>query len=330
MSPSRICPPKMAVGRRFLGIEDARRSGVPTHLGGHGRLLHDASVGREVAAQDAQPALGVVGLVDRAHDHPVCVQSLVRYLAHRHTRDGHDVTVHKASLVELAHDRRDAAGEVEVLHVVLARGRDAHEVRRPGRDRRPVVERDVGVRLVSDGGEVEDRVRGAAERHVERHRVLDRLGGDDLPSGDAAREQVHDPHPRALREADPLGVDRGHGAVAGKAHANGLGEAVHRVRGEQPGARAARGARGLLERAQLLFGDRPRLHATDGREHGVEVDGPAPDPPGEHRSARDDDGRDVEPRCGHEHARDNLVAVRDHHHGVEGVRSRRRARPSRR
>ena len=72
------------------------------------------------------------------------------------------------------HDRGDAAGRVEVLHVVA---RSPGEMRTRfgvrARDRRPVVERDVGVGLVRDGGEVQHRVARAAERHVERHRVAD-------------------------------------------------------------------------------------------------------------------------------------------------------------
>ena len=46
--------------RVLLGVEDARRAGVHAHLGGHRRLLDDRAVGREVAAQHAQAALGVV------------------------------------------------------------------------------------------------------------------------------------------------------------------------------------------------------------------------------------------------------------------------------
>ena len=40
---------------------------------------------------------------------------------------------------------------------------------------------------------------------------------------------------------------------------------------------------------------------------------------GQHRTPGHDDRRDVQARGGHDHARDDLVAVRDHHHGVEGV-----------
>ena len=64
-------------------------------------------------------------------------------------------------------------------------GRDAHEVGRARRDRRPVVERDVGAGLVRDRGEVQHRVGRAAERHVDRHRVRDRAGRHDLARGDA-------------------------------------------------------------------------------------------------------------------------------------------------
>ncbi len=147
------------------------------------------------------------------------------------------------------------------------------------------------------------------------------VGGDDLAGGDAFLEQLHDAHAGLLGEPDALRVDRGDRAVARQPHADGLDEAVHRVGGEEPGAAAARGAGVVLELEQVLLAHRSRGHLADGGEDGVEVDrlalGAAA---GEHRAAGDDDGGQVEPRGGHEHARDDLVAVGDEHDRVEGVR----------
>ena len=57
----------------------------------------------------------------------------------------------------------------------------------------------------------------------------------------------------------------------------------------------------------------PARDLADGGEHGVEVDRLAlRTAAGEHRPAGDDDGGEVEARGGHEHAGDDLVAVRDH------------------
>ena len=41
--------------------------------------------------------------------------------------------------------------------------------------------------------------------------------------------------------------------------------------------------------------------------------------PGQHRAAADEDGGQVQPHRGHQHAGDNLIAVGDEDQGVEGV-----------
>ena len=143
----------------------------------------------------------------------------------------------------------------------------------------------------------------------------------DLAGGHALLEQLHDAHAGVLGEPDALRVDRGDRAVARQPHADRLDQAVHRVGGEEPGAAAARGAGVVLELEQVLLGHRARRDLADGGEHGVEVDRLALRPAtGEHRPAGDDHGRQVEPRGGHEHAGDDLVAVGDQHDRVERVR----------
>ena len=89
---------------------------------------------------------------------------------------------------------------------------------------------------------------------------------------------------------------------------------------KRPAQRPARGTRGVLELAQLVLGHLAGLDLAHSREDRVEIDVLALELAGEHRAAADDDGRDVEPGGSHEHAGDDLVAVGDHDHRVEGVR----------
>ena len=42
----------------------------------------------------------------------------------------------------------------------------------------------------------------------------------------------------------------------------------------------------------------------------------------QHRAAADDNRRQVQPGCSHEHAGHNLVAVGDHDHGIKGMGNR--------
>ena len=61
----------------------------------------------------------------------------------------------------------------------------------------------------------------------------------------------------------------------------------------------------------------PRL--THIFEEGDEIDLASLELAGQHRPAADDDSRDVQPRRGHEHAGDDLVAVGDQDQAIEGV-----------
>ena len=130
--------------------------------------------------------------------------------------------------------------------------RDAHDVGRLGAGAVPVVHRDGAAGGLRDGREVQHRVGGAAEGHVEHHAVVDGALVDDLAGGEVLLDQLHDLHAGLLGQADALGVDGGHGAVSGKRDAQGLGEAADGVGGEHAGAGAAGGAGGLLEPGALL------------------------------------------------------------------------------
>ena len=75
---------------------------------------------------------------------------------------------------QLAEDRRDAAGPVHVLHVVVAssaRPWHRHGTRREIASMSAQAEVDLG--LLGGGEQVQHRVGGAAHRDVERHRVLE-------------------------------------------------------------------------------------------------------------------------------------------------------------
>src|ERR671939_105287 len=71
-----------------------------------------------------------------------------------------------------------------------------------------VLQGKVDVRLVGDRHEVEHCVGRPAERHDDGDRVLERLPGHDLPSGEALAQQVHHGLTRLAGEAvaPPVGA----------------------------------------------------------------------------------------------------------------------------
>ena len=234
---------------------------------------------------------------------------------HRHRRE-----VEQPALGQLGHHGRDAAGGVDVLEVPGARGGDVAQAAHLAAELVEGLQLEREARLVRDGGQVQHRVRGGAERHVDRDGVGHRLLRHDVARADVPAQQLHDLHPGVLGQAAPRGGHRGDRAVAGQAEADRLGQAVHRVGREHPRAGAAGRAGAVLHLGELRGAHLLRLDRADPLEDRDQVDRLAAVAAGEHRPAADDDGRDVQAQRGHDHAGDDLVAVGDQHERVERLR----------
>ena len=244
--------------------------------------------------------------------------------------DGRQIAVDQPGAVELAEDREDAAGAVDILDMVLlGRGGDLAEVGDAAREAVDVGHREVHAGLVGDAEEVEDRVGRTAHRDVEGHRVLERLEGRDAAGQDRIvavhvelLRHLDDPLPGALEELPAPGVGREDGAVAGEGEAEGLVQAVHAIRREHARAGAAGRTGGALHLEELGVRDRVVArgdHWIDQVELAAGAVAGAGGFARFHRTARDEDRRDVEPHRGEQHARRDLVAVRDADEGVGHV-----------
>ena len=219
-------------------------------------------------------------------------------------------------------DRHDAARTVEIGHVIVSRRRELADVRRARRQLVHALQREIDVRLTGNRKRMKHGVGRAAHRHVERERVVHRLLGDDLArERSALLRHLDDALGGCLIVVGTTRIDGEDGTVAGKRDAEGLVQAVHRVRREHARAAAAAGAGGLLDLLEVLGGDLARVLGTDAFEHRVEVGILA----GErmlarrHRTARGEDRRDVHAQRAQQHARDDLVAVGDADERVEAV-----------
>ena len=129
MSPGLILPPRMA---RVASSSESKTRAVAfvhQHLGVHRRLLHHPAVGGQVALEDGDAALGVVGVGQGPDD--LRVEDLHRrqVVGHGPAGDGQGRAVDEAGVQQGLHDRRHAAGPVQVLQVVGAAGAQGAEVR---------------------------------------------------------------------------------------------------------------------------------------------------------------------------------------------------------
>ena len=204
--------------------------------------------------------------------------------------------------------------------VFLGIGRYLADARDLARKRVDVLHREVRSRLAGDCQQVKDGIGGASHGDVQGHGVQECRAG-----GDAARKhglivfliifaRVFDYLPCGFQEELLAeGVSREDCAVAGKCEADGLREAVHGVGCEHAGTAAAGRAGASLYRGDIGVADR----RVGGLDHGVDqVEPGTAEYAGFHGASGNEDGGDVEPHGGDEHARSDLVAVADADEGV--------------
>ena len=106
------------------------------------------------------------------------------------------------------HDDGNATDRVEIGHVELAVRLHVGDVRHARADAVEVVELELHMRFVRDREEVQHRVRGAAERHRHRDRVLECFLRHDLTRPQIELEQLHHRAPALEREVVAAAVDR--------------------------------------------------------------------------------------------------------------------------
>ncbi|CAM2160612.1 hypothetical protein PT2222_80196 [Paraburkholderia tropica] len=269
------------------------------------------------------------GCVVGAHDVPLVERVLERRRMH-----GRHVGVQLAGAVEFAEDRHDAARAMHVFDVVLVRvRRNLAELRHDAREAVDVAHRELDARFLRDRQQVQDRVGRAAHGDVERHGVLEGLEAHRARQHAfvflfvVLARQFDDAMTRALEELFAVRVRGHHRAVARQREAQRFGQAVHRVGREHARARTAGRARRALDFGHFgvavlgVGGDHHRVDQVqlldfDGLRDRVREARLARF----HRAARHEDHGDVQAHGGHQHARGDLVAVRDADHGVGAVR----------
>ena len=233
---------------------------------------------------------------------------------------GDEREVEEAALRQLLHNGRNAARHVKLLDMVRTCRGEVADVRHLAGELVERFELERYARLVGDSQQVQNRVGRAADGHFAAQRVAERLGCQDVARLDVLFDKLHDLHAGVLCQMDACRGNRRRRAVARQRHADRLGQAVHRVRGVHAGARAAARAgialsfveRRLVHHAGLVCAD--RLEGLGQRNL------LAAEMACEHRAAGNQNRRDVQAcRC-HQHARNDLVAVRDEHQTIELMR----------
>ena len=226
-SPAATWPPRMP-STASSWLSNTRRAGEPPAVLRHAGGLHDRPLGRQVAVEHGQAAVGAVGVLPvpdaalppgprpaRLHRASCEYGRMVRTppgaawnssrasgdtdserMSHwsRKARSDGLCTVctpwlSRPSPVQLAQDGRDAASPVHVLHVVAAARRHLAQARHPPGQLVDLLQPEADPRLVGGGEQVQDRVGRAAHRDVERHGVLERVPGGDATAAAPTRRR---------------------------------------------------------------------------------------------------------------------------------------------
>ena len=162
--------------------------------------LHDCSIGREVAAQHHEPALGTQWSGKRCDDFLAGgLGHRLALLTKRAPSHGQRVSVDIAAFDKPPRQKRDAAGAVQLhrgkppawFEVTQQRGATADAV--------DIVDRQLHTDLAREGEQVKDRIgRPAARRHG-RDRVVECAAREDARRPQAVVERVHDNAAHLLR-----------------------------------------------------------------------------------------------------------------------------------
>ncbi len=241
-------------------------------------------------------------------------------------RDSERVEVKRSLFLrQLLQQRGNTARGPDILDMPLAvaipRRRHFRQVRDAFGDFIESCERILDAGFMGNGDDVQKSVGRAAHRHIQGDGVVDRACIDDVAKANAAIEQLQQLARRRAGELVPLGRDGENRPVAGERDAERLAEAVHRIGGEHPATASARWAAGDLELLETCVVDRARRASANGLEHRDQIHflAAAVDA-GRHRPAGNENGGDVDACRAHQHARHDLVAVRNADHRVEAVR----------
>ena len=166
---------------------------------------------------------------------------------------GHNVCVKQIFLVKLIHNSVNSASFVKILHISVACGSKVAEVRCLCADLICDIEIYFNSALVSDSGEVEHTVGGAAQSHINGKCIVECLFGHDIKGSDILSVKLHYLHTCVLCKAQSFRINSRDSTVALETHAQNFGKAVHGICGVHTRAASAGGTSFVLELFKLFL-----------------------------------------------------------------------------
>ena len=232
--------------------------------------------------------------------------------------------INESALIKFGHQAHHAASATKLLNaILLAVGGQFHEEGCLARESVDIVHREVNPSLLGNGEQMEHGVGGGSHGYIHCHGVEECLTG-----GYAARQHtlvailvigqrvLHNQAGCLLHQALTVLMGSQYSAVARQRETDGLCQVVHRVGGEHSRTAAAARTSAVLNLLKVGIADGGVATFNHGDD---KVKVLALVLPGFHGTTAHENGGDVQAHGCHQHARGNLVAVRDANHGISLV-----------
>ena len=192
------------------------------------RRLEHCALGRQVAPQDADTAVGHQGFVQRADDVLIVKWRGVAVVPQAFTVCGQRSRVGQQPMLPEAPDHgRQTAGVIELLHQETPRRLQVDQRRRTPSHARPVLQLQVHANAPGDGFEVDDGVGGATNGGVHSDGIFEGFAGEDFRQPQVFAHHVHDAHARQVRQHVTARVHGRDGGVVRQRSAQRLSHAGH-------------------------------------------------------------------------------------------------------
>ena len=253
--------------RVFFVVEYAGRSRMLHQFLRAGAPLYDRAVGREVAEQNGDTAVGRKRIFDRPNHRRISVDGVFNIFRDRLSGNRDQIGFYQSFFCKLREHRFNAARVVEFVHKRVTGRSEVTEVRSYFADIVYHVQIDRDARFVRDRRNVEHRIARTAERHIRRERVAKRSGRHHGACGDPLVKHFHNLHARPFCEGYAPPGHRGNRSVSGKPETEHFGETIHAVRRKHTRARTAAGTGALFELFELRLVDFSRSDGADGFKH---------------------------------------------------------------
>ena len=256
-----------SINRIFFTVKYSGRAFVHQHLGCHSRSLDHATVRCQVTLQYSNTAGLGIGVLHRADDFRILVDTILDILSYGRTVGSQAVKVQKSLLGQFIHYRIDTACFVQVFHISRTGRCQVTQIRSLGRDLVGDLQVQFHTCFSCDSGQMQHGIGRASQCHIHSQGISEGFRSHDVSGTDIFLYQFHDLHAGMLCQTDTLGIYGGNRTVAAKSHTNGFGQTVHGVRSIHTGTGAAGRTYLFLELSQFIHSHGTGCHTSHCLEH---------------------------------------------------------------